>query len=144
MGQSSIDRKWVSPEGGQSQVMTQMSLTSLVDGVGATVYGYDAAGDLNYRTNNALLQQFNVNDSNELTKVTHGRSLTVAGATTSVATNVTVNSLTATLYSNDSFAKDGFTIAGGNNTFTRLRTTFTGGGRPTACGEPAGNQWLQL
>jgi RHS repeat-associated protein len=83
-------------------------------------YAYDAAGNLNYRTNNALLQQFNVNNLNELTTTTNGRSLTVSGATTSVATNVTVNSLTAALYSDASFAKDGFTIASGNNTFTAI------------------------
>jgi RHS repeat-associated protein len=83
-------------------------------------YAYDAAGNLNYRTNNALLQQFNVNSLNELTTGTNGRLLTVAGATTSVATNVTVNAVTAALYGDASFAKDGFTIAGGNNTFTAI------------------------
>ena len=28
-------------------------------------YGYDAAGNLNYRTNNALVQNFAVNSDNE-------------------------------------------------------------------------------
>ena len=83
-------------------------------------YGYDAAGNLNYRTNNAMLQQFNVNDLNELTTTTNGRSLTVAGATTSVATNVAVNSVTAALYGDATFAQGGFTIANGNNIFTAI------------------------
>ena len=83
-------------------------------------YGYDKAWNLNYRTNNAMLQQFNVNDLNELTTTTNGRSLTVAGATTSVATNVTVNSVTAALYGDATFAQGGFTIANGNNIFTAI------------------------
>jgi len=33
-------------------------------------YTYDAAGNLNYRTDNALLQTFNVNELNELTTPT--------------------------------------------------------------------------
>ncbi len=61
-------------------------------------YAYDAAGNLNVRTNNALLQRFNVNNLNELTTVTNGGKLTLVGATTSPATNVTVNTSNAVLY----------------------------------------------
>lgn len=39
-------------------------------------YAYDAAGNLNRRTNNTLLQWFNVNSLNELTTVTNGKRLT--------------------------------------------------------------------
>ena len=53
-------------------------------------YAYDAAGNLHFRTNNALTQTFNVNDLNELTTGTRSGTLTVAGTTTSAATNVTV------------------------------------------------------
>ena len=37
-------------------------------------YAYDAAGNLNYRTNNGLLGAFSVNNLNELTMVTNGGS----------------------------------------------------------------------
>jgi YD repeat-containing protein len=83
-------------------------------------YDYDGAGNLNYRTNNALIEQFNVNDLNELTNQTRSGTLTVAGATTSVATNVTVNSTMAALYSDATFSEGGFTVANGSNSFTAI------------------------
>ena len=83
-------------------------------------YAYDAAGNLNYRTNNALTQTFAVNSLNELGTVTRNGTLTVAGTTTSTATNVTVNSLTAALYNDKMFAATNFTLADGNNTFTAI------------------------
>jgi len=64
---------------------------------------YDAAGNLNYRTNNALLQTFNVNSLNELTTATRAGTMTVAGTTTSPATNVTVNTSNAFLYLDSTF-----------------------------------------
>ena len=42
-------------------------------------YAYDAAGNLNSRTNNALIQNFGLNNLNELTTATRGGTLTVAG-----------------------------------------------------------------
>ena len=75
---------------------------------------------MNWRTNNALLEAFNVNNLNELTTETNTGTLTVAGTTTSQATNVTVNTLGAGLYADWTFAKDGFTVASGNNTFTAV------------------------
>jgi len=91
-------------------------------------YAYDAAGNLNQRTNNALLQTFGVNNRNELTTATRNatNALTVAGTTTSTATNVSVNSLTATRYTDNTFAKDGFTLADGNNTFTAVAQDSSG------------------
>ena len=83
-------------------------------------YAYDAAGNLNFRTNNALVQTFNVNSLNELTTTTNAGRLTVAGTTTSPATNVTVNTLNAVLYADVTFAATNFTIANGNNTFTAI------------------------
>ena len=83
-------------------------------------YAYDAAGNLNYRTNNALIQNFGVNSLNELTTATRSGTLTVAGTTTSPATNVTVNSQTAALYRDATFARGGFTPANGTNTFTAI------------------------
>src|SRR5439155_22994653 len=73
-------------------------------------YAYDAAGNLNYRTNNALVQTFTNNSLNELTTIGRSGTLTVAGATTSAATNVTVNGSTASRYIDNTFALAGFTL----------------------------------
>ena len=83
-------------------------------------YVYDAAGNLNWRTNNALVQAFNVNNLNELTTTTNSGTLTVAGTTTSAATNVTVNTSNAVLYLDNTFARDGFTVTNGNNTYKAI------------------------
>jgi RHS repeat-associated protein len=83
-------------------------------------YTYDPAGNLNYRTNKALVQTFNVNSLNELTTGARSGTMTVEGTTTSPATNVTVNGQTAALYSDATFAKDGFTLVDGTNTFTAI------------------------
>ncbi len=61
-------------------------------------YAYDAAHNLSQRTNNALVQTFGVNSLNELTTATRSGTLTVAGTTTSAATNVTVNGSAASIY----------------------------------------------
>ena len=83
-------------------------------------YFYDAAGNLNQRTNDALVQTFAVNNLNELSTVTRSGTLIVGGNTTSTATNITVNSLPATIYSDATFAKNGFSLADGSNTFTAI------------------------
>jgi RHS repeat-associated protein len=80
-------------------------------------YAYDAAGNLNWRTNNTLLQQFNVNTLNELSNAVSTGSLTVAGSTTSPATNVTVNTALAVLYGDTSFASTNQPWISGNNTY---------------------------
>lgn len=78
-------------------------------------YGYDAAGNLMHRTNNALVQSFAVNSNNELTANTNGGTLTVVGTTTSTATNVTVNGYSASRYGDATFA----------STNLPLTTTYT-------------------
>ena len=83
-------------------------------------YTYDAAGNLNYRTNNAFVQTFNVNTLNELTMLTRSGTLTVAGATSTAATNVTVNALAATRYTDKTWAKDGFPIVDNTTNFTAI------------------------
>jgi len=83
-------------------------------------YSYDDAGNLSHRTNNALVQTFNVNSLNELTTATHGGTLTVAGTTTSAATNVTVNGLAADIYDDHAFAKAGFAVTNGLNSFAAV------------------------
>ncbi len=83
-------------------------------------YAFDAAGNLNYRTNNGLLQTFAVNNLNELSSGSRSGTLTVEGTTTGPATNVTVNGQTASLYNDGTFAKDGFTLADGINIFSAI------------------------
>jgi RHS repeat-associated protein len=73
-------------------------------------YGFDPAGNLNYRTNNALIQNFAVNSDNELTTATNGGTLTVVGTTTSLATNVTVNGNAASRYGDATFAARGLSL----------------------------------
>jgi RHS repeat-associated protein len=74
-------------------------------------YVFDAAGNLNYRTNNALIENFKVNSLNELTTNTNGGTLTVMGTTSSRASSVTVNSSSAALYSDATFAAEGLSLA---------------------------------
>jgi RHS repeat-associated protein len=83
-------------------------------------YRYDAAGNLNYRTNNALVEVFNVNLLNELTTNTRTGTLTVAGTTTSAATNVTINTSNAILFADNTFASSNQALVDGNNTFTAV------------------------
>jgi hypothetical protein len=83
-------------------------------------YAYAAAGNLGFRTNNALIQTVSVNSLNELTTVNRSGALTVAGTTTSVATNVTVNTSNAILYADYTFASANQSLADGNNTFTAV------------------------
>jgi RHS repeat-associated protein len=83
-------------------------------------YVYDAAGNLNYRTNNAFVQTFNVNSLNQLTTNTRSGTFTVAGTTTSAATNVTVNTSNAFLYIDFAFASTNHSLADGNNTITAI------------------------
>jgi RHS repeat-associated protein len=66
---------------------------------------FHPVGNLKYRTNNALVENFQVNSEDELTQNTNGGSLTVMGTTTSKATNVTVNGTnSASLYKDSTFA----------------------------------------
>jgi len=89
-------------------------------------YAYDAAGNLNYRTNNALTQTFNVNNLNELTTLGRNGTLTVAGSTRINATSVTVNGLTANRFNDATFALGGFTPVNGNNSFTAIGQDSSG------------------
>jgi RHS repeat-associated protein len=83
-------------------------------------YTYDPAGNLNFRTNNDLLQSFGVNSLNELTNISRNATMTVAGTTTSAATNVTVNASSAAIYADYSFARTNLSLADGNNTITAV------------------------
>jgi RHS repeat-associated protein len=86
-------------------------------------YGYDLAGNLQSRTNNGMVQSFNVNSLNELTSVSRTGGFTVAGATTPSATNVTVKAngdggQVATLYADKTFVRTNVSLLNGNNTFS--------------------------
>lgn len=83
-------------------------------------YFYDAAWNLNRRTNHALVQTFDVNNLNQLTTLGRSGTLTVAGTTTSEATEVTVNELEAERYADRTFARAGFSLSDGLNTFTAI------------------------
>ena len=88
-------------------------------------YVYDAGGNLQYRTNNALVQSFGVDNVNQLTTVSRSGTLTVAGGTTVAATSVTVkdngnSAVAATLYGDKTFARSGVSLLDGNNTFTAV------------------------
>jgi len=89
-------------------------------------YGYDAAGNLAQRTNDfaaaePLVQTFSISNAlNQLTSVTRSGKLTVAGTTTTNATSVTVNGVAASRYGDATFAKDGFTLTNGVNSFTAV------------------------
>jgi RHS repeat-associated protein len=89
-------------------------------------YAYDAAHNLNIRTNNALVQTFNVNDLNELSNITHTGTLTVAGTTTSPASSVTVNGIGAAHYEDATFAATNFTVTNGDNSFTAIANDSLG------------------
>ena len=98
-------------------------------------YGYDAAGNLLWRTNNALVQSLSVDDNNQLTSGSRSGTLTVSGwanqnrggdeswGTPAGVTNVTVSGTglstgSATLYIDGSWAQAGATLANGNNSYT--------------------------
>ena len=92
-------------------------------------YRYDSDGNLTWRTNCGLIEQFAINQLNQLTNYARGTATqTVAGATSTAATNVTVNGLTATRYADFSFALGGFTLADGTNTFTAVAFDALGRG----------------
>jgi len=88
-------------------------------------YAYDKAWNLNYRTNNALTQTFGVNSLNELTTLSRDGTMTVAGAVSITPTNVSVkdnanSAQTATVYGDNSFARQNVTLLNGDNTFTAV------------------------
>ncbi len=103
-------------------------------------YGYDAAWNLNYRTNNALIQSFSVNNLNELSSASRNGTLTVAGTTTEPGADVTgvtvsgtgLSSGAATEYADGTWARTNATPANGLNTYTAIaHDTYGRGGTNT-------------
>jgi RHS repeat-associated protein len=103
-------------------------------------YSYDAASNLRYRTNNAVVETFTVNNLNELTTLARIGTLTVAGAASEPApqysgdygtTNVTVadngnTPLPAAVYADGTFARANVTAVDGSNTFTAIARDQSG------------------
>ena len=91
-------------------------------------YGYDDAWNLQQRTNNALVQTFNVDNRNQLTTATRSGTLTVAGSVGDVApaalpVTVTVSgpglaSGAATVYADQTWARTNATLGSGDHTYT--------------------------
>jgi RHS repeat-associated protein len=90
-------------------------------------YAYDAAGNLNHRTNNALVQTFAVDSLNQLSNVTRSGTLTAAGKVGLGVppVSVTVNNQSASLYTDQMFAKAGFSLVDGTNQFSAIATDAT-------------------
>jgi YD repeat-containing protein len=121
-------------------------------------YGYDAAWNLNYRTNNALVQTFNVNNLNALTTTARSGTLTVAGTATEAegsmsgpngVTSVTVSgtglsSGAAALYADGTWARAGAALADGNNTYTAIGQDTYGrlNTNSVTVNAPAGNTFV--
>ena len=76
--------------------------------------------NLKTRTNNALVQTFLVDTLNQLTNMSRSGTLTVAWSTTSPATNVTVNTSSATLYADATFASANHSPVDGTNSYTAI------------------------
>jgi RHS repeat-associated protein len=88
-------------------------------------YRYDAAWNLNSRTNNGFVQTFNVNSLNELTAIGREGNYTVAGSVSATPTSVTVKDnvnspQSATVYSDNTFALQNVPLLDGNNAFTAV------------------------
>ena len=91
-------------------------------------YAYDSAGNLSRRTNNTSIQTFNTaNNLNQLSTVTRdtNQAFIVEGTTTSTASSVTVNSSSATLYSDRTWSISA-SAAGVAKTFTAVATDSAG------------------
>jgi RHS repeat-associated protein len=89
-------------------------------------YAFDAADNLLRRTNNLLVQTFNVDAAKELTNVSRSGTFTLSGATPAPVTNLTVNGQAAQTYGDFTFARTNLTLANGNNTFTNIAQNIYG------------------
>ena len=84
-------------------------------------YSFDAAGNLNVRTNNTLTLTLGVNSLNQLTTATRAGMLTAAGNTAQAATSVKVNGQNSALYGDKTFATTaGLNLNNGANAFTTV------------------------
>ncbi len=99
-------------------------------------YAYDAAGNLSFRTNNALVEAFGVNNANELATAAPSGTLTVAGGTVPSATSVTISGSaggTATRYRDGTWALPGAALPNGSATY--IATAQDGQGHQATASE---------
>ena len=90
-------------------------------------YGYDAAGNLAWRTNDLVTVRAYAPDRlNQLTNFGLAGTITVSGTTTTNATNVTVNGVTATLNTNDGSYTASVPGGHGTNTLTAIGSELFG------------------
>jgi RHS repeat-associated protein len=87
---------------------------------------FDKAGNLQYRTNGALVQTFTVDAANRLTNITRNASLNVIGSTPAPVTTVTVNGLPADRYADLTFARTNLPLVNGANSFTNIAQNMYG------------------
>jgi RHS repeat-associated protein len=91
-------------------------------------YVYDAAGNLQCRTNNTLVQTFVTDSLDQLSTVGRSGALTVAGVMPMPITNVSINNQAGQRYSDMTFASSsGFALTG-NDTFTVIAQNAYGRG----------------
>jgi RHS repeat-associated protein len=83
-------------------------------------WAYDKAHNLQFRTNNLLVQTFTVDPVNELTNVTRSGTLTLTGATPAPMTSLTVNGQAAQTYGDFTFARTNLSLVNGQNSFTNI------------------------
>ncbi len=83
-------------------------------------YAYDVPLNLVARTNNQLVLTVTADARDRLQTIARSGTLTVAGSSSSAATNVTVNGTNTTRYGDNTFALSGVAITNGNNSFTAI------------------------
>jgi len=90
-------------------------------------YAYDAANNLQRRTNGALVQTFTPDAANQLGTLTRNSTLNLAGLATQPLTNATINTLPAALYGDLTFAvTNAITVVNGVNTFAVVARNTSG------------------
>lgn len=88
-------------------------------------YKYDAAGNLQNKTNNQLIQSFEVNSLNQITNFSRQGYLTAAAMAWGTPTSASLNGSAATLYADDTFAAD-FSYNDGTNSYSAQVSDATG------------------
>jgi len=90
-------------------------------------YAYDAANNLQRRTNGALVQTFTPAAANQPGTLTRNSTLNLAGLATQPLTNATINTLPAALYGDLTFAvTNAITVVNGVNTFAVVARNTSG------------------
>lgn len=90
-------------------------------------YTYDAANNLQRRTNGALVQTFTPDAANQLGTITRNTAINPAALSTQPLTNASINSLPAALYGDLTFAvTNAVTLVNGVNTFIVVARNTSG------------------